>query len=757
MKRDHSKLICDIGELTALFTDAANLDTLLQNIVDMAALHMAADVCSVYLFEEQSRELVLKATHGLLPGSVGQVRLRVGEGLTGTAFSELRAVCEGDAARHPGYRFFPGIGEEQYCSFLAVPILRGRNSIGVMTLQSVRKNYFSPDDINVFRAITSQLATVIEMARLLLSLGRTPESAAATATDAAGLKFVKGLVGAEGFALGESLVVTPLSLDDFGDSDFRDDLTAEDLHRAVVAAEKELMEMQLAVEKKLQDVSSFIFSAQILMLKDQGMLGAMESLISQGRTPPEAVRQVVGQYVARFDRMSNEYVREKRYDVMDVGRRILQHLAGHQDGGGHHAAKVVIIRELLPSDVLKLSLQNVAGVVLLSGGVTSHVAVLSRSLNIPLVIADESRLLALPNGTRIMLDGSQGNIFIDPDDEVVQKFREKEELRANVAQVRAKMLDQTRTRDGVRVTLLANINLLGDIAIARDFKAEGIGLYRTEFPFMVRSTFPTEEEQYLIYRRLVEGMKGREITFRTLDIGGDKMLSYYDYSKEANPFLGLRSIRFSLRHREIFVQQLRAILRAGFDSGVRIMFPMISSLDEFEAARTVVRECLAALKAEGKPHQSHPVIGMMVELPSVLEVIDELAVQAEFFSVGTNDLIQYMLAVDRTNEKVADLYLPHHPAVLRSLKRVAEAALRHGRDLSVCGDMAHDPRYVPFLVGIGVRKFSLDARYLAKVQACITALDTREAEAFAAGLLRGATLGETARAMECFPAAGEQQ
>lgn len=755
MKRDHSKLICDIGELTALYTGASDLNALLKNIVDLTASYMEAGVCSVYLYDEDAQVLTLQATRGLRPDSVGRVRLKPGEGLAGTAFKELRPVNVGDAARHPGFLPVAGIGEEKFRSFLAVPILRGQNRIGVMTLQSEQKNYFSADDVNAFRAITSQLATTIEMAKLLISLDRQrPEAPAGS--KATRLKFVRGRVGAEGFALGGSLLAAPPSLDDFRAEKGGRRTTPEDFRRAVAATEKELHGLQEAVEEKLFDVASLIFSAQIMMLKDQAMLGAMDSLIAQGVSPEDAVIRVVREYVDRFDRMPNAYVREKRYDVIDVGRRLLENLAGRPDRSELYASRVVIAQELLPSDILKLSLKKVAGIVLLSGGVTSHVAVLSRSMNIPLVIADDPRLLAVKDGTPVLLDGVMGNIFIDPAADVVRAFREKEELRADAARVRSGLSDQTRTKDGERVVLLANINLLGDAAVARAYKAEGVGLYRTEFPFLIRSDFPSEEEQYVIYRRLVEEMKGREITFRTLDIGGDKMLSYYDYSKEANPFLGLRSIRFSLRHRDIFAAQLRAILRAGCDADVRLMFPMITSVEEFTAARGVVRECLAALRAEGKPHQARPLVGVMIEVPSILEMAGELAEEADFFSIGTNDLTQYILAVDRTNEKVADLYQPHHPAVLRGLNRAAEAALSRGRDVSVCGDMAHDPRYIPFLVGIGIRKFSLDARYLPKVQQCLTALDAQEAAAFAAELLKKTRVSETTRMIERAARAGER-
>jgi phosphotransferase system enzyme I (PtsP) len=265
---------------------------------------------------------------------------------------------------------------------------------------------------------------------------------------------------------------------------------------------------------------------------------------------------------------------------------------------------------------------------------------------------------------------------------------------------------------------------------------------------MIRNDFLSEEEQLRVYRRLVESMSGREITFRTLDVGGDKILSYFDYGAEANPFLGLRSIRFSLRHRDLFLQQIRAILRAAHDTEVRIMFPMVASPDELGQAADAVDECRAALQREGTKACSKVCIGMMLEVPSVLELMDELAARAEFFSIGTNDFVQYMLAVDRTNANVADLYLPHHPAVLRGLERAVRAALRHDRDVSVCGDMAHDARFVRFLLGIGVRKFSASARYLPRLQEAVTSTSLDAAQAFARRLLAESTVAGTARVLE---------
>jgi phosphotransferase system enzyme I (PtsP) len=746
VNRDHTKLICDIGELSAIITDASDLDAMLQRIVDTAALHMEADVCSVYLFDETSKELVLRATRGLLPSSVGNVRLRPGEGLTGLAFSEQRPICEGDAPSHPAYRYFPGIGEEVYRSFVAVPILRGRRPVGAMTLQSKLPGHFSAEDVQVFRAITMQLATTIEMARLLLTLEAPPVSI--TPSTLPELRFVRGQVGSEGCAIGEAVVIRQPSLSEIRALMRSATLELPDFRRAVTTTEKQLEHLEELAGERLSDVTAVIFSAQLLMLRDQSWLGAMEEQIAAGTPPAEAVYSVVLNYVELFDRMDNAYMREKRYDVMDVGRRLLANLSGHRDAESRLEGRIAIAAELLPSEVLKLGLEKVGGIVLLSGGVTSHVAVLARSLDLPLIFVDEPRLLDIPHGTRVVLDARQGNLYVSPAEEVEQRFREQEETRDSALQMAAGMREQTHTADGARVYLLANINLLADVEVARAYKAEGIGLYRTEFPFMIRNDLPSEEEQLRIYRRLVEGMPGREVTFRTLDVGGDKVLSYFDYAAEANPFLGLRSIRFSLRHRDVFLQQVRAILRAAHDTQVRIMFPMISSPDELAEATAAVDECRAALQREGMPACQQVQLGMMLEVPSVLEMMDELSARADFFSIGTNDFVQYMLAVDRTNVNVADLYVPHHPAVLRGLHRAISAALRHGRDVSVCGDMAHDPRFVRFLLGIGVRKFSMSARYLPRVQEAIFATHIDDAQAFARRLLAECSVVGTTRVLE---------
>jgi phosphotransferase system enzyme I (PtsP) len=297
------------------------------------------------------------------------------------------------------------------------------------------------------------------------------------------------------------------------------------------------------------------------------------------------------------------------------------------------------------------------------------------------------------------------------------------------------------------VHLFANINLLADLKVACELQCEGVGLYRTEFPFMIRKNFPNEAEQFMIYSKLVELMKGKCVTFRTLDMGGDKTLSYYHDVREQNPALGLRSIRFSLQNKPVFAEQIRAMLRAGAGTDLRIMFPMISSIDEFCRAREVVSECLAELGKHDVEHNREPKLGIMVELPCIVDLIDDFTSEAEFFSIGTNDFIQFMLGVDRTNENVAGSYLPHHPSVLRAMKKVVDSANQNGREISVCGDMAHQQQYLPFLLGIGVRVLSMDPRYLPRVQQAIAEIDLQEAQATAEQMLAQTKISKLAETL----------
>jgi phosphotransferase system enzyme I (PtsP) len=440
-------------------------------------------------------------------------------------------------------------------------------------------------------------------------------------------------------------------------------------------------------------------------------------------------------------------MQEKTQDIEDLVVRLISNLLSEVDELGKLKHRIVVVRELFPSELLILSSEEAAGIVLVGGTVTSHLSILARSLRIPMVVTDTYELLDLPDNTPILVDAEIGNVYVDPSDEVLGRFESQQKARRTLAEQERSMKPVTTTRDGTRVHLFANINLLADVKVACELQCEGVGLYRTEFPFMIRSNFPSEAEQLMIYGKLVELMPGKPVTFRTLDIGGDKTLSYYHDIKEQNPALGLRSIRFSLQNKPVFAEQIRAMLRAGTGADLRIMFPMVSSIDEFCQAREIVFECLGELEKRGVEHNRKPKLGIMVELPCIVDLIDDFTKEAEFFSIGTNDFIQFMLGVDRTNENVAGSYLPHHPAVLRALKKVVTSANRGGREISVCGDMAHQEQYLPFLLGIGVRALSMDPASLPRVQDAIAGIDIHEAQAAAENMLSQSKVGDLAQAL----------
>ncbi len=747
--KDNVDLICDIAELAGLFERSSSLTDFLDTATSIIAWHMKAAVCSIYLFDESSQELVLRATQGLDASAVGNVRLQLGEGITGLALKELRPICEGTGSRNPSFKYIPNIHEEQYEAFLAVPILRGLVRVGVLVAQDPEPNYFDENDVKALRAIAGQLATTIENANLLMTMHEEQEQGGAAPETPILPRFMRGKTISEGLCMGRGSVIG--TIDEEALRAFDEDptpRTLDDFRRALKETEDQLAALQRDLEEELSDVASLIFSAHLLILKDTQFSGAVESLIESGTPPQKAVSQIIHKYINLFGKNPNPRLQEKVLDLKDLGHRLLLNLMSHDSDLADYEGRIIVAEELLPSALLKLAAQRAAGLVLLSGSVTSHVSILARSLRIPTVLVDDGQLLCIAEDRSLLIDALQGTLFIDPDDDVRESYARLIEEQRRIELLEPQVDPETRSRDGVRVRLYANINLLSDLNHATRLKAEGIGLYRSEFPFIVRDNFPSEEEQTRIYSKLVERMPGRTITLRTLDVGGDKSLSYVQAHDEANPFLGLRAIRFSLRNRPVFAQQLRAMLRAGASQPIRIMFPLISSLDDFIHAREVVYECIEQLREEGTPHNSRPELGVMIELPSAIEMIEELTRETDFISIGTNDLIQYLLAVDRTNEQISDLYVPYHPAVLRALHRSIDAAVRAGNDVSVCGDAATDPHMVVFLIGCGLRTFSVDARHIPHVQQLVQRTEVEEARKIAMQALRLSRISEIEKFFE---------
>ncbi len=742
MAKSNVDLICSVAELSGLFEKGTGLQSFLQKVVSVIAWHMKAAVCSVFMFDEDKQELVLTANQGLNPSAIGNLRMKLGEGIVGNALLELRPIIEGMSRNNPHFKYIPGIGEENFQAFLAVPILRGMIRVGVLAVQDPEPSYFDDNDAKALRAIASQLAGTIENAKLLMNLhGREEHATPQQEALPLDTKYLHGISGSTGIATGGSIIFDNILLDVTTETTLPA-ITMDDFNKALDLTEEQLNSFQKDMEERLADVASLIFSAHLLILRDAQFSGAMLKLIEQGTHPAIATSKVVEDFCRLFVDSNNTRLQEKVHDVRDLGSRILRNLLDKQNSMQDCNGGIIIAESLLPSDLVRMSAQKIGGIVLTSGGATAHLSILARSLALPMVIIHDKRLLKLPMNTPLIIDAEQGSLLIRPDAEVTKSFETLKEVKRRSLEIEDTMQPETQTSDGTAVKLLANVNLLSDLEVVHRLKAEGIGLYRTEFPFIVRNDFPSEEEQYRVYRKMLEGMPGREVVFRTLDVGGDKMLSYFQTGAEANPFLGLRAIRLSLRYRNIFAPQIRALLRAGAGCGLRIMFPMISSVDDLIEARNYVKECIAQLKDENVPHNNDPLLGVMIELPAAVELIEELAYEVDFMSIGSNDLVQYILAVDRTNEQIADLYMPHHPAVLRSLKRIADAALKFRKHLSICGDIAACKTMLPFLLGIGIRKISVDIRRLPQVQQIISSIDITQARAKAMSMLQCSRISE---------------
>lgn len=736
-------LVSNTEELNRVFSNSSDPESFLSSSVKTVAKLMKSPVCSIYFYDESRNRLILKATHGLNKDLVNITSLEYGEGLVGQTLKELRSLNVSHASDLQEYTRVDGLNEDIYDTFLTIPIVRGVHKIGVMVVQRSSSNPYSNKEFRTIEILAAQLTSVLETAGLLLSFSNKEDVESEKTFQEP--EIVKGKVASPGYAHGKVLHDHRMDNLSFFKKREWDKFNLEDFRLAVASTGEDLEELQLRVEDKLDGSAAMIFTAHLLMLKDPSYKGAIEELIARGINPPEAVLHVTEELMRTFSLSPSRTIKEKVDDVKDLSIRLLCHLSSRLDVEEKRNGKIIIAKELLPSDILVMSIEKVAGIILKSGGVTSHLAILCRSLNIPMIISDDGDLFNIKESSTVLMDAALGMVYVNPDTELMNDYLNLEEnAQKDYKHVKAKC----STADGKLISVLANVNLTTDVVNRQNLKIQGVGLYRTEFPFLIRNDFPSEEEQYSIYKKVADHMHKKEMTFRTLDIGGDKVLSYYENTEEVNPFLGLRAIRFSLKEKGLFREQIKAILRAGMGTDLRIMFPMIQSVDELREARVILNGCIDELKGQKIECHCKPKIGIMIEIPATVLIIDELAEEVDFFSIGTNDLIQYYLAVDRTNSQVSSLYQPHHPAILKAIKRIAYAAQAKGIDLSVCGDMAGSSKHIPFLIGCGITKLSVDPIFMPRVRETVRGLNNKDCVFFADKLLKCRTVAEANQVIE---------
>ncbi|AAK81027.1 phosphotransferase system enzyme I (PtsI) [Clostridium acetobutylicum] len=485
------------------------------------------------------------------------------------------------------------------------------------------------------------------------------------------------------------------------------------LQGAVEKAREQLTKIKEKAEKDLGADKAAVFESHMMFLDDPDFIGSAENIISDEMINAEkALENVMKNYVAIFEGIEDEYVKERIADVKDVGNRVLQNLAGNDMTSLADVDNntVVVAHDLTPSDTAQLDKNRVIGFLTNIGGRTSHSAIMARTLEIPAVVGLQDIVESVKNGDTIVVDGAEGIAIINPDEATLKEYEAKKaEYEKKQEKLRELINVETRTKEGKRVEVCGNIGKAKDVEAVLQNGGDGVGLFRTEFLYMDRDQMPTEDEQFEAYKAVVEKMGEKPVVIRTLDIGGDKKLPYLPLPEEMNPFLGYRAIRLCLGRKDIFKIQLRALLRASVYGNLKIMFPMISSLEEFLSAKEVLKECMGELDKEGKKYNAKLETGIMVEIPAAAVNSEELAKYVDFFSIGTNDLIQYTLAADRMNEKVSYLYNPMHPAVLKLIKMTIQSAHKEGKWCGMCGEMAGDEKAIPTLVEYGLDEFSMSA------------------------------------------------
>ncbi len=703
---------------------AEGLNDALQIIVRRVQKAMGTEVCSVYMRDPSIDRLVLRATEGLNQEQVGVAGLAAGEGLVGLVAEREEPVNLENAESHPSFQFLPDLGEEAYHAFLGVPIIHQRDVLGVLVVQQKHRRRFDESDEAFLVTMSAQLAGVIAHAQVTGAVGEQALIGVGAPAK------ISGVPGAPGVAIGTAVVVSPGA-----------DLYAVPRRKAR-NRRQEVKAFRDALDRVRQDIQSVadnlgaelspedhaLFDVYLGILDDSAIGAEVVRMIKGGEWAQGALSQVMIEHIRHFERMEHSYLRERAVDVKDLGTRMLAYLQADDKEEIHFPDKTILVaEELTASSLGEIPREKLAGLISVRGSGNSHVAILARAMGVPTVMGAVDLPYTRLQDREVVVDGYSGSVHLNPRPEIKQRFQEvlDQDLALN------RDLESLRdlpceTLDGHRMPLWVNTGLMADVTRSLEQGAEGVGLYRTEIPFLLRERFPSEEEQRQIYRNQLEAFAPRPVTMRTLDIGGDKALPYFPI-EEDNPFLGWRGIRVTLDHPEIFLAQVRAMLKASEGLGnLRIMLPMVCNIPELEEALDLIHRSHREVVQEGVDVEL-PKVGVMVEVPAAVYQARALARRADFLSVGSNDLTQYLLAVDRNNARVADLYHSYHPAVLQALASVAAASRAEGKRVGICGELAGDPMGAVLLLAMGYDILSMNATSLPKVKKALRNLRLDEA------------------------------
>lgn len=702
----------------------------LDKIVVLIAANMVAEVCSVYVLRVDGT-LELYATQGLNREAVHLTVMRAGEGLVGLVAQTAEALNLSDAQEHPSFSFKPETGEEIFHSFLGVPILRGGNTLGVLVVQNRAHRKYEEDEVEALQTTSMVLAEMIASGELsaLAPPGQEPVARRPLHLPGEGL--------ADGVGLGHVVLHEPRI--------HVAKLIADDPARELVRMETAIEALRAEIDDMLDDEAVArggehrdILEAYRMFAHDRGFVRRLKEAVGTGITAEAAVERVQSDNRARMMRQTDPYLRERMHDLDDIANRLMRQLTG--DKGVVPAElpdnAIVVARHMGPAALLDYDRTKLRGLVLEEAGSTSHVAIVARALGIPTVGQAENATSLADPGDAIIIDGATGEVHLRPTSDVENAYAEKVRFRARrQAQYAAIRHLPAVTRDGVEVKLHLNAGLMVDLPFLEETGASGIGLFRTELQFMVANALPRTAEQLDLYRKVLDAAGERPVTFRTLDIGGDKVLPYMEVIQEENPAMGWRAIRLGLDRPGLLRSQVRAMLRAAAGREIRIMFPMIAAVEEFDAAKAIVERELTHLRRHDHRMPDRVQVGAMVEVPALLFQLDELLPRVDFLSVGSNDLVQFMFAVDRGNSRVANRFDTMSPPILRALRLLARKGHEHGKLVTLCGELASRPLEAMILAALGFRSLSLSPAAVGPVKSVIRDLDLARVSALVDDLI----------------------
>ena len=729
-------MLASLRAIVQEVNSARSLPEVLTIIVTEVRSAMQAGVCSAYLFDEADQCYVLMATEGLRQESIGNVRLGMREGLVGLVAAKQEPLNLEDADQHPNFAYFEETGESPFHSFLGVPIIHHRKVLGVLVLQQETQRRFAPEEEAFVVTVCAQLSGAIAHAEATGALRQLASAGRGKSREA----IFQGIASSPGVGIGRAVLVSSSTDLSAVPERFAKDHAAEIKRflEALKATKRDMRNLGDGLASKLSEEEFALFEVYIRMLDDRSLVREVKDTIKQGRAATSAWSSVILKHVRTFKKMDDSYLRERAADVNDLGRRVLGYLQAKDTDQSPLPRRIVLVGEDLSATALAdIPVSRLVGIISLKGSSNSHMAIVGRALGIPTVMGAVNLPWTELEGQELIVDGSTGDVISRATRAVrrnyVQRQRERQQFNKGLEKLRD---IPCNTPDGKRFSLWVNTGLRQDTLQSLKSGAEAVGLFRTEIPFLMRSSFPTEDEQVEIYREQLAAFSPRPVTMRTLDIGGDKDLPYFPIEEE-NPFLGWRGIRISLDHPEIFLVQIRAMLRASEGiNNLRIMLPMISNIPELERALQLIDRAYGELTEEEGYSIKRPLMGAMIEVPAAVYQVKEIGRRVDFLSVGTNDLTQYLLAVDRNNPRVADLYHTLHPSVLRALKSIIEQASSVKCQLSICGEMAGDPLSVVLLLGLGYETFSMSASSLLRVKSMLLNVACKDAQILARRALK---------------------